>query len=58
MADNNKLKDYEKNMTTWCKSVLGKYRIMKKLNKDAYKKSIQSKKDTDYWYLCDHLNFH
>ena len=37
MADNNKLKDYEKNMTTWCKSVLGKYRIMKKLNKDAYK---------------------
>ena len=40
MADNNKLKDYEKNMTTWCKSVLGKYRIMKKLNKDAYKKSI------------------
>ena len=45
MADNNKLKDYEKNMTTWCKSVLGKYRIMKKLNKDAYKKSIQSKKE-------------
>ena len=40
MADNNKLKEYEKNMTTWCKSVLGKYRIMKKLNKDAYKKSI------------------
>ena len=47
MADNNKLKDYEKNMTTWCKSVLGKYRIMKKLNKDAYKKSTQSKKEPD-----------
>ncbi len=47
MADNNKLKDYEKTMTTWCKSIQGKYKIMKKLNKDAYKKSIQSKKGTD-----------
>ena len=47
MADNYKLKDYEKTMTTWCKSIQGKYKIMKKLNKDAYKKSIQSKKGTD-----------
>ena len=46
MTDNNKLKDYEKIMTTWCKSVQGKYKIMKKLNKDAYKKSIRSKKGT------------
>ena len=44
MADNNKLKEYEKTMTTWCKSVHGKYKLMKRLNKRAFIKSIQPKK--------------
>tara|TARA_B100000900_G_scaffold352514_1_gene320221 strand:- start:37 stop:183 length:147 start_codon:yes stop_codon:yes gene_type:complete len=47
MADNNKLRDYEKTMGTWCKSVLGKYKLMKKLNKKAFIKSIQPKKGSD-----------
>ncbi len=47
MTDNNKLKDYEKNIITWCKSIQGKYKIMKKQNKEAYNKSIKSKKGTD-----------
>jgi hypothetical protein len=42
----NKLRDYEKSMSTWCKSLQGKYRIMKKLNKKAFIRSIKSKKDT------------
>ena len=46
MTDNNKLKDYEKNIATWCKSVQGKYRIMKKLNEKAFIRSIKSKKGT------------
>ena len=29
MAANNKLKEYEKTIITWCKSVQGKYKIMK-----------------------------
>ena len=29
----NKLRDYEKSMVTWCKSLQGKYKLMKKLNK-------------------------
>ena len=47
MTDNIKLKDYEKNIYTWCKSIQGKYKLMKRLNEDAFKKSIQSKKETD-----------
>ena len=47
MTDNNNLKDYEKNITTWCKSIQGKYRIMKKLNRNAFIKSVKSKKGTD-----------
>ncbi len=46
MADNNKLRDYEKTMITWCKSVHGKYKLMKKINKKAFIKSIQPKKDS------------
>ena len=42
----NKLRDYEKSISTWCKSLQGKYRIMKKLNKKAFIKSIKSKKGT------------
>ena len=29
MAANNKLKEYEKTIITWCKSVQGKYKLMK-----------------------------
>ncbi len=47
MADNNKLRDYEKSIVTWCKSIQGKYRIMKTLNKKAFIESIKSKKGTD-----------
>jgi len=46
MAD-NKLREYEKTMVTWCKSIHGKYKLMKKLNKKAYTKSIQPKRDSD-----------
>ena len=31
----NKLRDYEKSMVTWCKSLQGKYKLMKRLNKKA-----------------------
>lgn len=47
MAANNKLKEYEKTIFTWCKSVQGKYELMKMMNKKAYEKSIKSKKGTD-----------
>ena len=47
MADNNKLKDYEKVMVTWCKSVHGKYKLMKKLNKKAFIRSTQPKKGSE-----------
>ena len=42
----NKLRDYEKSMVTWCKSLQGKYRIMKRLNKKAFNNSVKSKKGT------------
>ena len=45
MAENNKQKEYEKVNYTWCKSILGKYRLMKKQNRDAYLKSKKSKID-------------
>lgn len=45
MTENNKLKDYEKNKYTWCKSILGKYRLMKKNNRYAYIKSKEAKTD-------------
>ena len=41
----NKLRDYEKSMVTWCKSLQGKYKLMKKLNKKAFNNSFKSKKD-------------
>ena len=44
MTDNNKLKDYEKNIATWCKSVQGKYRIMKKLNEKAFIGQLNQRK--------------
>ena len=47
MADNNKLRDYEKTMITWCKSVHGKYKLMKKLNKNAFIRSTQPKKGSE-----------
>ena len=47
MTDKNKLRDYEKIMVTWCKSVHGKYKLMKKINKKAFIKSIQPKKGSE-----------
>ncbi len=35
----NLKKDYETSLFTWTKSNLGKYKMLKKLNKLAYKKS-------------------
>ena len=43
----NKLIDYEKSMVTWCKSLQGKYKLMKRLNKKAFNNSVKSKKGTD-----------
>ncbi len=34
------LKDYESSLTTWNKGKLGKYKLLRKINKKAFKRSI------------------
>ncbi len=36
-----KLKSYESLLTTWNRGRLGKYKILKKINKNAFEKSIK-----------------
>jgi len=37
-------KNYETLAFTWTKSIYGKYELLKKINKRAYEKSIETKK--------------
>ena len=37
----NNLKSYETKLTTWNRGKFGKYKILKKMNKQAYKDSIK-----------------
>tara|TARA_B100000287_G_scaffold352703_1_gene342242 strand:+ start:624 stop:767 length:144 start_codon:yes stop_codon:yes gene_type:complete len=37
-------KDYEAIAFTWTKSKIGKYKLLKRINKKAYKKSLDIKK--------------
>ncbi len=41
---NNFLKDYEITLTTWNKCFLGKYKLLKKINKKAYNESQKNSK--------------
>ena len=37
------LKSYENIEFTWAKSILGKYKLLKKMNRAAYRKSMKPK---------------